>query len=61
MSTPQWRKSSHSHGDNTDCVEVAKLPRAIGLRDSKNPTTGHHTISRQAFARLMTTLKADSA
>ena len=60
MSPPQWRKSSRSHGDNTDCIEVAKLPGAIGLRDSKNPTAGHHTVSCETFARLMMTLKAGS-
>jgi hypothetical protein len=38
-------------------VEVAKLSGAIGLRDSKNPTVGHHTVSREAFTRLATTLK----
>lgn len=32
---PAWRKSSHSGGNNGDCIEVANT---LGeLRDSKNP------------------------
>ncbi|MFI7576415.1 DUF397 domain-containing protein [Micromonospora sp. NPDC049497] len=31
-----WRKSSHS-GDEGACVEVARLPRTVGVRDSKDP------------------------
>mgnify|MGYP000892801180 CR=1 FL=1 len=46
MTTPDlaraaWRKSSYSGDQGGECVEVAALrrpERAIGLRDSKNPT-----------------------
>ncbi|MEW2380888.1 DUF397 domain-containing protein [Micromonospora sp. NPDC047707] len=31
-----WRKSSHS-GDEGACVEIATLPRVVGVRDSKDP------------------------
>jgi hypothetical protein len=36
---PQWRKSSHSGSQGTNCVEVAAVHqrRLIALRDSKNP------------------------
>jgi hypothetical protein len=34
--SPRWRKSSRS-GNVTNCVEVAKLEQAVGVRDSKNP------------------------
>ncbi|RKT51828.1 DUF397 domain-containing protein [Saccharothrix australiensis] len=33
-----WRKSSHSGGANTDCVEIAQAGRSVAVRDSKNPT-----------------------
>jgi len=33
-----WRKSTHSGGDNGDCVEIADaLPGVVPVRDSKNP------------------------
>ncbi|MEV5827496.1 DUF397 domain-containing protein [Spirillospora sp. NPDC052242] len=31
-----WRKSSHS-GANGNCVELAALPGAVGVRDSEDP------------------------
>ena len=31
-----WRKSSHS-GDEGACVEMALLPEAVAVRDSKDP------------------------
>lgn len=33
-----WRKSSRSNGGGGECVEVAFVPRATALRDSKNRT-----------------------
>lgn len=32
-----WRKSSYSSGNGGDCVEVAPVPDAVAVRDSKNP------------------------
>jgi hypothetical protein len=40
----QWRKSSHSGGDN-NCVEVAGTGAAITVRDSKNPRGGMLSFS----------------
>lgn len=45
MSTPDlthaaWRKSSRSNGGGNACVEVALVPGATALRDSKNPDGG---------------------
>lgn len=34
-----WRKSSHS-GDGNNCVELARVPTGVGVRDSKNPDDG---------------------
>lgn len=36
LSGATWRKSSHS-GANGNCVELAALPGAVGVRDSKDP------------------------
>ncbi|MFT7841430.1 DUF397 domain-containing protein [Saccharothrix sp. BKS2] len=40
----QWRKSSYSEGENTECVEVAFAPEGVGVRDSKN-TAPHLTFT----------------
>ncbi|MEU5718278.1 DUF397 domain-containing protein [Streptomyces sp. NPDC020403] len=32
----EWIRSSHSTADGPDCVEVAALPSAVHVRDSKN-------------------------
>ncbi|MGI8329625.1 DUF397 domain-containing protein [Actinomadura scrupuli] len=37
LSNAVWRKSIHSGQNDGDCVEVASLPGAIAVRDSKNP------------------------
>ncbi|MBF6211091.1 DUF397 domain-containing protein [Nocardia puris] len=37
MSAADWFKSSYSKTGG-DCVEVAHLDGAVGVRDSKNPT-----------------------
>ncbi|QXJ20764.1 DUF397 domain-containing protein [Actinomadura graeca] len=51
-----WRKSTHSGGDEGDCVEVADLGKHVAVRDSKAPGTGHLTLTRQDFAILLTQL-----
>lgn len=33
----KWRKSSFSGGASEGCVEVAHLPGAMAIRDSKDP------------------------
>ncbi|MES9540414.1 DUF397 domain-containing protein [Actinomadura sp. NPDC000600] len=58
MSTPElpqpaWRKSSHSGGDEGNCVEIADLNNRIGIRDRKNPAAGHVTLTRQNFTSLV--------
>ncbi|MBC6460043.1 DUF397 domain-containing protein [Actinomadura sp. HBU206391] len=59
--TPVWRKSSHSgsSGDQSDCVEVARLSGNIGLRDSKAPDTGHLILTAESFADLIASVKRD--
>jgi hypothetical protein len=33
----RWRKSTYSSGNGGNCVEVANTPRAVAVRDSKDP------------------------
>jgi hypothetical protein len=54
-----WRKSSRSGGTTTqsDCVEVAQLNHAVGIRDSKAPDAGYLALPAEGFARLVQQLK----
>ncbi|GLZ07898.1 hypothetical protein Acsp03_53640 [Actinomadura sp. NBRC 104412] len=57
--TPVWRKSSRSTTQGGECVEVAALSDAIGLRDSKNPLHGHLALTPDQFAKLLRHIKQD--
>lgn len=37
LSSTVWRTSSYSSGQGTQCVEVARVRRAVAARDSKDP------------------------
>ncbi|GAA2636324.1 DUF397 domain-containing protein [Actinomadura fulvescens] len=52
-----WRKSSHSGGNGGECVEVASLPHAVAIRDSKDPDGGHLVIDRASLRALMAQIK----
>lgn len=55
-----WRKSSYSGtggGTSGDCVELADLTAAIGLRDSKDPGAGHLSLSRESLKTLVENIK----
>ncbi|WP_141579160.1 DUF397 domain-containing protein [Actinomadura sp. WMMA1423] len=58
---PVWRKSSRStQGTSEQCVEVARLSHAIGIRDSKAPESGHLALTSHAFADLLARARQDS-
>jgi Domain of unknown function (DUF397) len=59
VSSPTWRKSSHSGTQEGACVEVAQLPGTVGVRDSKNPEGGHLSLGASRFAALVTRIKHD--
>jgi xanthine/CO dehydrogenase XdhC/CoxF family maturation factor len=54
----QWRKSSRSSSTGGNCVELAAVKEAIGVRDSKNPSQGHLTVGREALSGLIGRIKA---
>lgn len=55
-----WRKSSHSgQGGTGECVELARLSHAVGVRDSKNPEAGHIELPRRSFAALLDHLRRE--
>jgi hypothetical protein len=59
--TVRWRKSSYSGGTSDEtCVEVAGLPDAVGIRDSKNPDGDRLSVSGVAFGLLVEEIKRGS-
>jgi hypothetical protein len=59
-----WRKSSYSGGGGSggqECVELARLAGAVGVRDSKAPEAGHLVVSLEGFARLVAQVKRDES
>jgi len=53
---PQWRRSSYC-GTNA-CVEVARIPGGVLLRDSKNPDVAPFVFSSQEWATFMKGVRA---
>lgn len=48
-----WRRPSRSGtSGQSNCVEVARLSGAIGIRDSKNPSGPRVTLSADDFRLL---------
>jgi hypothetical protein len=46
----QWFKSSYSGSEGGNCVEIATEPTAVHIRDSKNPTGPHLTVTPAAWS-----------
>ncbi|MET9795046.1 DUF397 domain-containing protein [Nocardiopsis alba] len=51
-----FRKSSYSGGQTQDCVEVADVPGASAIRDTKQRTDGHLPFPTNEWAAFLTTL-----
>ncbi|MFD8272948.1 DUF397 domain-containing protein [Streptomyces flaveolus] len=49
----QWRKSSYSGDQGGECVEVAELPAAVAVRDSKDPTGPVLALAPTAYATFL--------
>lgn len=52
FSQARWRKSTFS-GPETECVEVAFRPGAVGVRDSKNPAGGALVLPEPAWREFI--------
>ncbi|MGI5125938.1 DUF397 domain-containing protein [Pseudonocardia sp. CA-107938] len=53
-----WRTSTFSGGNGNGCVEVAPLPDAVAVRDTKDRTRSPHVYSRAAWAALVAGVRA---
>ena len=52
--TLEWRTSSHSGtGSDDHCVEVARLPDGVAVRDSKHREQGLVALTTEGFAALL--------
>lgn len=56
LSPPTWRKSLRS-GTGNNCVEIARLAGAVGLRDSKNPASEIIAVSPEQWQAFATQVK----
>jgi hypothetical protein len=53
MGEPTWRKARKSDEKGGDCVELASIPGAVAVRDSKHPEAGHLTLDRAALRKIV--------
>jgi hypothetical protein len=58
LSGVRWRKSGHSGDNGGNCVELARLPGVIGIRDSKNPAAGHLAVTTADLGAIFGRIKA---
>jgi Domain of unknown function (DUF397) len=57
LSDVAWRKSSRSHEDGDQCVEIASIVELIAVRDSKDPGGPVLVLSHREFRCLVDTLR----
>ena len=56
LSKPSWFKSSYSGDENQACVEVAFVPTAVAVRDSKDPSGPHFAVDASAWLSFLSTV-----
>jgi hypothetical protein len=59
LTRAEWRKSSHSAGNEGECVEVAtNLPNIVAIRDSKNPNGSILILTPRQWTDFIGEMKA---
>ncbi|MEV5414462.1 DUF397 domain-containing protein [Thermopolyspora sp. NPDC052614] len=62
LTEAKWRKSTHSGGNEGNCVEIAtNLPGVVAIRDSKNPTGPALTFTPDDWHTFLTRVRNASA
>jgi Domain of unknown function (DUF397) len=57
-SQARWRTSTFSGGSGNSCVEVAFLPAAVAVRDTKDRTRTPHTYGPRAWRSFLAGIRA---
>ncbi|MFF5263291.1 DUF397 domain-containing protein [Actinomadura viridis] len=57
MDVTRWRKAQSSGSQGDACVEVARFPGVVGVRDSKDPDGPRLALEPDAFGVLLARLK----
>jgi hypothetical protein len=55
-----WRKSTHSGGTNTTCVEVAEMSQGLAVRDSTDPVGPRLAFGAQNWDRFLARVRTVS-
>ncbi|GGT28243.1 DUF397 domain-containing protein [Streptomyces atratus] len=48
-----WSKSTYSAGDGGECVEIATIEHAVLVRDSKDTSLPHLTLTRTGWTHFV--------
>ncbi|WP_253870107.1 DUF397 domain-containing protein [Actinomadura rupiterrae] len=57
ISEEAWRKSSRSHEEGDQCVELTRTNEGVAFRDSKEPDGWRLCLVRDAFRLLVGLVK----
>ncbi|TDE35500.1 DUF397 domain-containing protein [Actinomadura sp. 6K520] len=57
MDLIKWRKARRSSDQGDACVEVARFPEVVGVRDSKDPDGPKLLLTPDAFRTVLNDLK----
>ncbi|MEU3219588.1 DUF397 domain-containing protein [Streptomyces sp. NPDC006971] len=55
-----WYKSSHSGGENGECLEVARGHATVPVRDSKTPNGPVLVLSADGWTTFVAAVKSES-
>jgi hypothetical protein len=58
LTPARWRTSSFSGNSGAGCVEVAFLPGAVGVRDTKDRTRTPHHYAPDRWAEFLAAVRA---